>query len=78
MLAVTIDKLARGLAARLRPCSARFDTQSTGAPFSSPYATSDAHGSPSEVNVASVAALLAAAMVRACSAADGRAEFVGG
>jgi hypothetical protein len=71
LLGVTIERLARGSLAKLRPCSARFDTHSTGAPPTSPYATIDAQGSPSTVRVASVAALLAAAMVRACSAADG-------
>src|ERR1700742_2379642 len=74
----TIDKLARVSPARLRPCSARFDTHNTGAPFRSPYATNDAHGSPSAVRVASVAALAAATRVRARSAADGLAVLAGG
>ncbi|PQM44104.1 hypothetical protein C1Y40_05736 [Mycobacterium talmoniae] len=54
------------------------DTHSTGAPSSSPKVTSDAHGSPCAVRVASVAALVEAAMVRASSAADGRVSLTTG
>src|SRR5215470_18107379 len=71
----TIAMLARGSAARLRPCSARLDTHSTGSPPSSPYVTNDAHGSPSALSVASVPVLVDAAIVRASSAADGRTEL---
>src|ERR1700754_3175662 len=68
----TITTLARWSAARLRPCSARFETHSTGAPFSSPKVTNDAHGSPVAVSVASVPAFVDAAVVRAATAADWR------
>jgi hypothetical protein len=36
--------------------------------------TNDAHGSPSAVSVANVPVLVDAAIVRACSAADGRTD----